>query len=118
MTAIFVYEACGYYFWWEGPDVWSAGFAPPRWGEPGANLGRTGFAPPQWGESGANPAPIFGRMGVGQHMGAVINREPKRGNVITIILDPPHPPTMLGNWCSRVFGVGGANRPLLEYKYY
>ena len=51
-------------------------------------------------------------------MGATINREPKRENVLRTILDPPHPPTMLGKGCTRVLGVGGANRPLFEGKYY
>ena len=112
--------------WWrsgKGPDVGMVNRVRPTpvgrtWGEHGANLGRTGFAPPPGGESGANPLPIFGRVGAGHYMGATINREPKRENVLRTILDPPHPPTMLGKGCTRVFGVGGANRPLFEGKYY
>jgi len=44
-------------------------------------------------------------------MGAVINRAPTRGNVVDVILDPPHPPTMLGKGCIRVFGDGWGELP-------
>ena len=84
-------------------------------------MGRVGRVWGEWGEfgaSGASFSPPYGWACAPYHMGEVINREPGRENVLVRILDPPHPPTMLGNGCNRVFGVGGASCPLLEYKYY
>ena len=79
-----------------------------EWGEFGASLGRVG----------ASLAPVFGGLSARDHMEVVINRAPRRENVINVILDSPHPPTMLGKGCTRGFGVSGASCPLLEVKYY
>ena len=48
------------------------------------------------GPGGATPVPTWGDVCRGDHMGAVINREPAHENMIGIIVDPPHLPTRAG----------------------